>query len=259
MSKTATAEKPMTAMTVAELRELARERGLSTTTKLNRKAELIAAIEKAAEAPAVTVTPEAPAKPAKNRCTVCGVRGIGTGPGDDRDSARSLKMCNPCATEGGWENTHDDHGHDAILQKLADKKRLTAAQKAEQPITEHCWICHPELNAAKAEVAVKDGTSREGMVVHAQGGIEGKVACLKTAGEAAGGTVEVTEATTGRGKERAVISTTLRWRSPVGVELTVVWDARGRFQYGPSVVATGEQPRKIRNVSEALRVIAQPA
>lgn len=214
----------------------------------------------------VTVTPEAPAKPAKNRCTACGTRGIGTGPGEeDKATLKSLGLCNPCATEGSWSNAHSDHSHEGFESltvrgsSFRTKAALDAYKAEIRQETERCWICHPELDRSRAEYVAKDGTSREGMIVHARGGIAGKVDCLKTAGEAAGGEVKVTEQATGKGKERAVIATKLVWRSPVGVELTVVWDARGRFQYGPSVVTTGEQPRKIRNVSEALRVIAQPA
>lgn len=275
---TATETKPVTAMTVAELRDLARERGLSTTTKLTRKAELIAAIEamaaKAAPAKAAPA-PVAPVAPvAKNRCTVCGIRPIGGGVGDeDKATLRSLKMCNPCATEGSWENTHSDASHetiDALTVKGSTFKTKAALEEwraQERNVMERCWICHPELNAASTEYVSREGTSREGMTVHARGGITGKVACLQEAGKAAGGTVEITEQTTGKGKDKAVIWTTLVWRSAIGAELKVVWDDRGRFQYGPSV-ATGrisedtpakDAPRKIRNVAEALRFIANPA
>lgn len=219
------------------------------------------------------MTKPAPTAAAKNRCTACGVRPIGGGIGDeDKATLRSLKMCNPCATEGGWSNLHSDDAHETFEtftvkgSNFKTKAALDAWKAETRKATEQCWICHPELDASSADYVAREGTSREGMVVHARGGIDGKVACLKTAGETAGGTVEITEQTTGRGKEKAVISTTLVWRSRIGAELTVVWDDRGRFQYGPSV-ATGrisedtpakEAPRKIRNVAEALRFIASP-
>lgn len=214
----------------------------------------------------------------KNRCTVCGVRSIGSGRGDeDKGTLRALKMCNPCATEGGWENTHSDAGHETIdtitvrNSSFKTKAALEEWKAEERKVMERCWICHPELNAAKVEYVAKDGTSREGMVVHARGGISGKVACLQEAGVKAGGKVEIKEETVTRGKgkdkEEVVISTTLVWRSRIGAELTVVWDHAGRFQYGPSLAVgrisedtpAKEAPRKIRNVAEALRFIANPA
>lgn len=73
---------------------------------------------------------------ARKLCTVCNTRAVGTGGGDDADSARSLGECNPCYTEGGWENSHSDEDHDS------------------EP-NPHCWICHPELNLAQ-----KDHTPR---------------------------------------------------------------------------------------------------
>lgn len=279
--------KPMTKMTVAELRELALKRGLSTTTKLTRKADLIGAIEKMATATtqlaewdAAKAAPAAPAAPAaaKNRCTVCGVRPIGSGIGDeDKRQLRTLQMCNPCATEGGWMNTHSDAGHetiDALTVRNSSFKTKAALEEwkaQERKVMERCWICHPELDASSADYVAREGTSREGMVVHARGGISGKVACLQEAGKAAGGNVVVKEETVTRGKgkdkEDVVVSTTLVWRSRIGAELTVVWDHAGRFQYGPSVAVgrisedtpAKEAPRKIRNVAEALRFIATPA
>lgn len=64
-------------------------------------------------------------------CNVCEIRTIYTGTGVGVDEApRCSEMCNLCYTEGGWENAHEDEGH----QDDGD---------------DFCWFCHPELNLAK--------------------------------------------------------------------------------------------------------------
>lgn len=68
---------------------------------------------------------------ARKLCTCCNVRAEYTGGGDD-PAPRSSHMCNPCYTEGGYENMHNDEGH-----------------TTEEP-KKGCWICHPELNLAQA-------------------------------------------------------------------------------------------------------------
>jgi hypothetical protein len=79
-------------------------------------------------------------------CNVCGKRTIGT-KGSDPMSARIAGLCGLCMDEGGWENTHSDNGHDAILAKreaLSD----SGLSPEEQEEIDGCWICYPELNEA---------------------------------------------------------------------------------------------------------------
>lgn len=75
---------------------------------------------------------------ARKICTVCNARPQYTGGGDDPAPSGS-KMCNPCYTEGGWENTHSDEGHE-------DGGNLH----------EPCWICVPELNLAQKPYIKKE-------------------------------------------------------------------------------------------------------
>jgi hypothetical protein len=67
---------------------------------------------------------------ARKICDVCNVHTAYTGTGHGVDLApRASDMCNYCYTEGGWENTHDDEGH--------------------EDGDDCCWICHPELNPTR--------------------------------------------------------------------------------------------------------------
>jgi hypothetical protein len=208
-------------------------------------------------------------------CRVCNLRSIGAGTGEinDRADARRLEMCVPCAEEANWEIVHSDHSHAGLADgsltwkgtTFKTKKSFDAWAASERGEMERCWICHPEFNRASEEYASRTGTSREGMTVHARGSVADKIAVIKEAGEKAGGKVSVRHE---RAEDKKIVlSTTLTWTSRVGAKLTVVWDDRGRFLYGPSV-AVGRisadtpakaKPRKIRNVSEALRFIASPA
>jgi hypothetical protein len=83
---------------------------------------------------------------ARTLCTVCQVRTACTGKGDSAFDGGHSDMCNPCFTEGGWENTHSDYAHDEILA-------VPAAERTEEQANEikGCWICYPELNEAQKE------------------------------------------------------------------------------------------------------------
>ena len=66
-------------------------------------------------------------------CPVCNTRTARTGPGDD-PAPRASDLCNTCYTMGGWENSHDDEGHD---QDWFDAN--------SHDWRDSCWVCHPEL------------------------------------------------------------------------------------------------------------------
>ena len=59
---------------------------------------------------------------ARKLCTTCNNR-----PANSQYNGN----CEPCDTEGGWENEHSDRGHN------------------ETNTDPNCWLCHPELNRAK--------------------------------------------------------------------------------------------------------------
>lgn len=79
---------------------------------------------------------------ARKLCTICNIRVQRTGPGGET-APRLSDMCNPCFTEGGWENTHSDGNHDAILAGDDAADNYTALDM------DICWICKPELNLAQ--------------------------------------------------------------------------------------------------------------
>lgn len=67
---------------------------------------------------------------ARKLCIVCNTRTAQTGQGAGVEQSDYNDQCNYCFTEGGWENSHDDHNH------------------AEHPV-KGCWICEPEANLAQ--------------------------------------------------------------------------------------------------------------
>lgn len=87
---------------------------------------------------------------ARKLCTVCNTRTQYTGPGDD-PAPRLTEMCNPCYTEGGWENTHSDGGHDAIKAGTFVADNHTAMDM------QICWICNPEMNLAQKVTTPRTG------------------------------------------------------------------------------------------------------
>lgn len=91
---------------------------------------------------------------ARKICPICNIRTQYTGAGDD-PAPRLSEMCNPCYTEGGWENTHSDGNHDEILATAPADWLPGYAEEIEG-----CWICHPHLNLAK----VTPGTGHTGTV-----------------------------------------------------------------------------------------------
>lgn len=79
---------------------------------------------------------------ARKLCNCCQTRPVGSGGGDDAATAKGLDECNPCYTEGGWENEHNDHSHDSL--------------PVESPERDGCWICHPGLNLAQKPYVKKE-------------------------------------------------------------------------------------------------------
>lgn len=214
----------------------------------------------------------------KALCSICSLRPVPSlKVRQDAGMSSDMDFCIPCFDEAGWENSHSDHAHEEIAKDLAEIEagakiarlkeiaksysiKLDRTQRTIPTITaailgslsefvqesKECWICRPELNKAKAEYAAREaGTSRKGQVIHAKGSVGDKVAVVTTAIEAKGLT-----ATVKTSKGHTVLTAEF-----AGSVLRIEWDAKGRYQYGPSVFGKN----KIRNVSEALRVIAAKA
>jgi hypothetical protein len=78
-------------------------------------------------------------------CIDCGIRAA------DPDTGLSPNMlCMPCYDYAGWENTHDDYGHDTINAEVEDKGGDPATYLSQMDMTTwgmdmpECPVCHPE-------------------------------------------------------------------------------------------------------------------
>jgi hypothetical protein len=156
-------------------------------------------------------------------------RPIGGGPDggyEDKDWAKQNGYCLPCANEGQMNIAHNN-GHESISE-------------------EECWYCHPELDQTAQEYTPRNGTARSGMTIQAKGSAKDKALLLQAAIIAAGGT---------SAKPRTVKGlTTLTGTLADGSKVKVIWDL-DRYQYGPSILSNGDKVRKVRNVSEWLRIV----
>lgn len=255
----AAARSALEALTLVELREVARAEGMSTGTKIAKKAELIRAItayrktkaDKASDAPVVVAPakvgkghkiakPEAPAlslgdpqplteelmkaRTAKGLCELCGKRRLGAGKAsgyDSREYAKSRKWCLPCADESQHEIEHDN-GHEHIP-------------------TDECWICHPELNAASEDYTPRVGTSKAGMVIHAKGSAADRAAVALEAVKAKGGKGKV--ATDDRG-------VTVMEGKVGKVEIIMTWHGKAHAPDHSTV-----DGKRVKNVATFLRMV----
>jgi hypothetical protein len=173
------------------------------------------------------------------RCEICETRPA------SKESPEG-RLCTPCLTKAEMENTHSDHGHgDIDTYTLANtnftKKSQLEAYKAETKIEmETCWVCHPELDQSEESYVQRDGTSRAGMTIYAKGSAKEKAALIALAAEGTGN---------GSVKYRTVKGVTTLKGTANGVEIRMTWE-------GDRFVSGTFGPRKVRNVSEALRRIS---
>ena len=80
----------------------------------------------------------------KNRtmCSDCGTRPVSA---QQRGNGGSL--CQICEDYAGWENTHSDYGHDAILAEVEDKSGDPATYLSDTDLVEYqdtmpnCPVC----------------------------------------------------------------------------------------------------------------------
>lgn len=224
MTATATIELPKTA---TALRALAKELGLKGLSAAN-KGTLVPAITEELERRAAA---EKAAAKAGKLCSICGKRRPTSKNGKDfRD------QCDPCHIEAGWENAHSDANHAAIL--AVDPADRTAEQGHE---IAGCWICFPELNRAQREPAA--GRSRAGQVIHAKGD---KPGVFQEAAETAGYVAKREDSETGR-------TTVTATRGDDSI--TMVWNGKA-YDYPNSSATLGGKARKVRNLAEALRLLA---
>jgi hypothetical protein len=233
---------------------LAQQATKKTQARIAKLANLVENTGLRPDAKKAEATAEVAKAQPKNRCRSCEARPIGGGSGEenDRDYARTVELCVPCAEEAGWENSHGDYSHAALADgsltwkgtSYKTKKAFDEWATDERASMERCWICHPELNRASVDYAGRTGTSREGMVI---------VVPVRASGK------EKAEAVAAKipfeSKVRTVKGvTTLRAAQEKGATLVLVWDERGRWDYSASRVEVDGKARKIRNASEALRL-----
>ncbi len=167
------------------------------------------------------------------KCEICNIRPVPSlQVRDNAGMSRDMKYCVPCYEEAGWENTHAD-GHD------------------EENVDEHCWICVPELNEAQREYAPREGTSREGMVVHVTiraTGVEKAAEVIAQLPSIESWDTKVAKPTKRNGQvTKLVFASTVQ-------TFELRWDFQGRFITG--TVTEDGKTRKVRNVAEALRLAA---
>lgn len=230
----------LTVLTAVELRKTAAAAGIKGASK-GRKNDLALALaaiktQQLDEAAAVAAIQAAAAEPVKTTtvrkgsCNVC----------EKRSAVRGTNgQCQPCFDEGGWENTHSDFGHAEF-----DLAKLTEEQAAE---VHGCWICYPELNLAQRDAATRG--SKSGMEIKAKGD---KVQVFKAAAEAAGFTVTVQVETYEGGNTRTYA--TAVFGGIKGEHIVLAWEG-SRFDYPNSQASKDGKVRKVRNLSEALRLL----
>jgi hypothetical protein len=222
-------------ITVTTLRKTFTEQGIKGFGKARREdfeaylneAHVLAIIEDQ------NLARKAETKPAKRGfCTECG----------RKEDFRASGLCEPCREYGEWENTHSDNAHESVIQANSPVTRDEAAEIAA------CPVCHPELDTRKAKAT---GRSRAGMVIVAKGSEIHKSEVFKAAAEAAGWTVTVTA--TEEGRFYADAHRTTHMGSDDAVQLA--WDGRA-YDYTASSARINGKDRKVRNLKEALRILA---
>ena len=206
------------AMTIVQLRQHAKTLDIKLTRDQRTRPTIIAAIEaKRAESAAKSK----PARSEKKRCVSCGTR-------PRSSESPEGQLCAPCLREAEWENEHSDYGHDVEGPESDDATERNARVNG-------CWICHPELNRASAEYKGRTGTSRLGIQMTVSLRATGREKAQQVAAKLGGGKIS-------NSKGRTVL---------VLGDLTLVWDANGRFTSEGSKFGK----RTVRNASEALRLV----
>lgn len=156
---------------------------------------------------------------------------------EDRDWAEQNGWCMPHADEGQMDIAHTN-GHESIPE-------------------DECWYCHPELNEATKPYTPRSGTSRAGMVINVPireaAIVKAAVTASRLTGiQVEGGTVRKIQASVKAAGAKLSVDKAGAATLTFG-ELQLSWDFRGKFVTG----TLGS--RKVRNVSEALRLVGAAA
>ena len=137
------------------------------------------------------------------------------------------ELCPACLEYAGWENTHSDFDHNGSNEG--------------DETTEHCPVCHPELDPRKPRRAVT-GTSRLGMVMVVPVRAAGADKAASVKAHLAGFRTKLSEETHG------IYFTGSKGSKASKVSFEANWDARGRWTGG---TVNG---KKVRNAAELVRL-----
>lgn len=222
-------------ITVTNLRKIFTEQGIKGASKWKREdfdSAIIASwyaatAEDEARKPKAPEAPK-PTTPKKGICEDCGRK---------VNKKVHSTLCPPCYDYAGWENTHSDSGHEALLDS-------TSEQDEDQV---SCPVCHPELDPRTER---KTGKSRAGMVILAKGDEVHKSSLFKRMAEAKGWKVVVTEIEISEDETRYVAVAEM----PNFGEIHLAWNGRA-YDYANSGATLNGKARKVRNLKEATRLI----
>lgn len=223
------------ATTAVEIRKLAAEYGVKGASR-GKKADLVAALAPfVAEQRKAKEAPKAAKKDKTEKAPK--VRKI-------RFSQDELAM---------EENGHSDQGHEAIAATPVGEFPAAWGTPAKKDLAkdlayiaeirkamETCPVCHPEIVANTAH----SGSSRAGMVINVPLRADGRTKATVVA--------EKLDALKIEAKVRRFKGDEILTAKIGDSELKLVWDAQGRYVYAFSAF----NGRKVRNVSEALRLAA---
>jgi hypothetical protein len=233
---TANYEADLLAKTAVELRKIGASLEIPGAAK-GRKTDLVIAIAAKYAQAEIDRQKAAKATPAKRQSKRC--MEIGCQRPASKDSPEG-QLCTPCLTKAEWENTHSDYGHDAEASETTDSH-----DDAQNKRLNGCWVCFPELDESAADYTPRTGTARSGMVLNTKNGQTGEEKAA-TVAEA----LKHLNLATHVEKGRVILA------GDDGGNFTfeLVWDRRGRYQYGPSIFTVAGKTRKVRNVAEMLRL-----
>lgn len=184
-------------------------------------------------------------------CEICEIRPI-MSTASKRARGTNFPYCDPCQDLAEWENRHSDEAHDRIN---SGEWLPTDADGAESIMREmaDCWICHPALDESAKDYKPRAGTSRVGMrmtVRRTMTGVE-KAEAVRVQIRAAKRRIS---AVINAGGIESAGRTSLTV-SAKGVKMDLYWDETGRYDYAASDATVDGKSRKVRNASEALKIL----
>lgn len=209
--------------------------------------------KKAPKAEAPSAPAEAAAVAPKNRCEICKVRPQMSSA--EKAERGNFPFCSEDLTLAYMENEHSDNAHTEIAAyEASDKGKGTsaplsdaAAMQAEFEIMAKCWVCHPELDETLKEYVKRSGTSRAGIQMATPVRTDGQ-----TKAEVVAAKLEAVKAAAKITASKSIVKLSVK----VGeTEIVLAWETTGRTRYDLFVVTVAGKARKIRNVSDALRML----